>query len=141
MGSLRPGPPPLPTLPLAPLMKKAQFDAYADLGAVVGATRTAVQAAADRGLTLARADCWAIALGLHPVQVWPEYRLMREEPMKEKVRVIAESYVNGNRTWCREHVRSWKLRRSDIVALVRELHDSYGWDWEKALDAVEWLVS
>jgi hypothetical protein len=69
----RRGPAPQPRLPLEPLMRAAGADNQCHLARMTGAHRTAIARAAKDGITHWMADRWACAVGLHPVEVWPEF--------------------------------------------------------------------
>lgn len=70
-GTRRPAP--QPRFPLAPLMRAAGADNHCHLARMTGAHRTAITRAAKEGLTVRAADRYAVAVGLHPVEVWPDF--------------------------------------------------------------------
>lgn len=57
--------------PLDPLLGGLRLSRNA-VAARVGVNRVTVYRAAHRGLSERQADEWACALGLHPIEVWPE---------------------------------------------------------------------
>jgi hypothetical protein len=69
--------PPSPRLPLEPLVR--MYGSIGNLAAAVGRERTAVGKWSERGLTPLWADRVAVALGMHPTEVWPEWYAVTEE--------------------------------------------------------------
>lgn len=59
--------------PLAPLERLACVDNLAELAVKLGLTHRAVQRLDERGLRELEADRYAVALNLHPSNVWPEW--------------------------------------------------------------------
>lgn len=59
--------------PLAPLMKAAHIPTMVALRRVFPMNGTEYRRVLDDGLSERQADRWAIRLGLHPAEVWPEF--------------------------------------------------------------------
>ena len=59
--------------PLQPLVVRAGAGNLSHLARIIGVSRAAVQAASSRGLSERTADRYAVAAGLHPAEVWPEW--------------------------------------------------------------------
>lgn len=51
---------------------------------------------------------------------------------------VAESYLNGNRTWSRDKVRRWS--RVDVLTLVEVLAEMTG-STDEAVGIVQWMVA
>lgn len=66
-----------PRLPLEPLV--ARHGGVSGLARALGRNRAQVGKWRQRGVTLDSADRIAVALGLHPVEVWPEWYAVCEE--------------------------------------------------------------
>jgi hypothetical protein len=60
-------------VPLAPLIEAA--GGRGPLARIVRASGSTMKRAAADGITLDRADRWAVALGRHPSEVWPEWSM------------------------------------------------------------------
>lgn len=60
-----------PRLPLEPLV--ARYGNVRALADALGRDRGQVQKWRERGVTVPSADSLAVALGLHPVEVWPDW--------------------------------------------------------------------
>jgi lambda repressor-like predicted transcriptional regulator len=63
--------PALPRLPLEPLVRR--YGSVRALSEALSRDRAQVQKWRERGVTVLAADDLAVALGLHPVEVWPEW--------------------------------------------------------------------
>lgn len=61
----------LPRLPLEPLVRR--YGSVRALAEALHRDRAQVQKWRERGVTIHAADDLAVALGLHPVEVWPEW--------------------------------------------------------------------
>lgn len=59
-------------LPTRPLFEATRAETNNQLAEMLGISRKAVAAAARRGLTVWKADEWAVRAGLHPSNVWSE---------------------------------------------------------------------
>lgn len=59
-------------LPTAPLYEVTKAQSHNQLAELLGVGRGAVAAASRRGLTVWKADEWAVRLGLHPMTVWEQ---------------------------------------------------------------------
>lgn len=66
-----------PRLPLEPLV--ARFGGVSGLARALGRDRAQVGKWRQRGVTLDTADRIAVAVGLHPCEVWPEWHSLGEE--------------------------------------------------------------
>jgi hypothetical protein len=66
-----------PRLPLEPLV--ARHGGVSGLARALGCNTGQVGKWRQRGVTLLSADRIAVALGLHPVEVWPEWYAVCEE--------------------------------------------------------------
>jgi lambda repressor-like predicted transcriptional regulator len=66
-----------PRLPLEPLVTR--HGGVSALARALGRDRSQVGKWRRRGVSLDRADAIAVALGLHPVEVWPEWYTVTEE--------------------------------------------------------------
>lgn len=60
-----------PRLPLEPLVRR--YGSIQALAEALNRDRAQVQKWRERGVTILAADDIAVALGLHPVEVWPEW--------------------------------------------------------------------
>jgi hypothetical protein len=78
----RPGPKPQPRLPIDPLLEVAErmwaphsgqpVGPVGKLTSLLGIDRGSVWRAAREGVTIYTADQWAVRLGYHPSQLWPD---------------------------------------------------------------------
>lgn len=59
-------------LSVAPLLERFEGNA-SDLARAAGVNASAVTRWKERGLSLAQADDIAVRLGLHPMEVWPDF--------------------------------------------------------------------
>lgn len=66
-----------PRLPLEPLV--ARHGGVSGLARALGRDRAQVGRWRRQGVTLLSADRIAVALGLHPVEVWPDWYSLTEE--------------------------------------------------------------
>lgn len=66
-----------PRLPLEPLV--ARYGSIRALADALDRDRGQVQKWRERGVTVLSADGLAVALGLHPVEVWPDWYEVTEE--------------------------------------------------------------
>jgi hypothetical protein len=69
-----------PRLSLEPLVRS--HGGVSGLARALGRDRTQVSAWRSRGVTVAMADNVAVAVGLHPVEVWPEWYSLCEEDVE-----------------------------------------------------------
>ena len=59
--------------PLQPLLERSGAESIAGFARRIGVPRAVIQAAVQRGLNERNADRYAVAAGLHPGEVWPDY--------------------------------------------------------------------
>jgi hypothetical protein len=66
-----------PRLPLAPLVER--YGSVSALARALGRERITVSKWNTRGLPAVSADEVAVAVGLHPVEVWPDFHDVMDE--------------------------------------------------------------
>lgn len=68
-----PGPKPMRRFPVEPLLERADCPNLVQLAHRLGVHRQQVAQYRSRGLSERQADRVAIALGFHPIEIWPDY--------------------------------------------------------------------
>ena len=69
----RRGPKPMRRFPVEPLLERANCPNLVQLAHRLGYDRARVAAYRSRGLSERQADHVAVALGFHPIEIWPDY--------------------------------------------------------------------
>jgi hypothetical protein len=104
----------------------------ADIAARLGVTQRTVERWKAEGLSERQADNVAVALGLHPFEIWPELleaELARQEELErerrrqrqERQREYQAAYRERNRESARRYARAYYRRnRAAFIAQVNE---------------------